>query len=67
MSTVPVVCPLCEGSARMLPVASRRKPFAYYLCRWCGHTWMEAKASVNRPVSPKTSEATSVLHRQDQD
>lgn len=37
-------CPACGGlNSTLLPIASRRKPFAYYLCRWCNHTWMTPK------------------------
>lgn len=46
--TIPPACPACGGlTPTLLPIASRRKPFAYYLCRWCNYTWMVRKGSVN--------------------
>jgi len=54
MSTPRAACPLCAGGATLLPIASRRKPVAFYLCRWCGHMWMAPKVSVNRPDNDGT-------------
>ena len=55
IATVPPACSACGGlTPSLLPIASRRKPFAYYLCRWCNYTWIAPKGSVeliSQPIS----------------